>query len=238
MLFWEAFQWNKRFRSFIVDTNRAHDFIVLTIFYAMDQRHDPSKHGLVRMCIFVLQSLSTEPNFGRSLNKMFEAHDSLPASIREPNFYGTYADYLIASVHNLITTGKGKLDTIYPALIAILNNIAAYVQNLSQTSSVKLMQIFYIFSAPKRMFSDKSNHLLLHSLLEVFNAILEHQGDSKVPYIDIVTKANSNRKSKLRSRHLPIAATVSDFARYDFGQQRNTGVQVKRKPGKRKAFTG
>ena len=95
MLFWEALQCNKRFRSFIIDTDRAHDFTVLVLFYAMDQRNDPTKQGLIRMCIFVLQTMSVEPNFGKSLNKTFEGQESLPASIRVPNFHGTYADYLI-----------------------------------------------------------------------------------------------------------------------------------------------
>ena len=95
MLFWEALQCNKRFRSFIIDTDRAHDFVVLVLYYAIDQRNDPSKQGLVRMCIFVLQALSVEPQFGKSLNKTFEGQESLPASIRIPNFHGTYADYVI-----------------------------------------------------------------------------------------------------------------------------------------------
>lgn len=95
MLFWEALQCNKRFRSFIIDTDRAHDFVVLVLYYAIDQRNDPSKQGLVRMCIFVLQTLSVEPQFGKSLNKTFEGQESLPASIRIPNFHGAYADYVI-----------------------------------------------------------------------------------------------------------------------------------------------
>ena len=95
MLFWEALQCNKRFRSFIIDTDRAHDFVVLVLYYAIDQRNDPTKQGLVRMCIFVLQTLSVEPQFGKSLNKTFEGQESLPPSIRIPNFHGTYADYLI-----------------------------------------------------------------------------------------------------------------------------------------------
>jgi len=95
MLFWEALQCNKRFRSFIIDTDRAHDFVVLVLYYAIDQRNDPSRQGLVRMCIFVFQTLSVEPQFGRSLNKKFEGQDSLPPSIRIPNFHGTYADYVI-----------------------------------------------------------------------------------------------------------------------------------------------
>lgn len=95
MLFWEALQCNKRFRSFIIDTERAHDFTVLVLFYALDSLSDPSKQGLIRMCIFILQTMSVEPQFGKSLNKRFEGQDTLPPSIRIQNFHGTYADYLI-----------------------------------------------------------------------------------------------------------------------------------------------
>jgi hypothetical protein len=95
MLFWELLQWNKRFRSFIIDTDRAHDFIVLILFYIIDQKHDPSKQGLIRMCIFVLQSMSVEPNFGKRLNKNFARQETLPAVMRFSEFHGTYADYLL-----------------------------------------------------------------------------------------------------------------------------------------------
>jgi hypothetical protein len=95
MFFWEALQCNKRFRSFIINTERAHDFTVLVLFYALDQRNDPSKQGLIRMCIFILQTMSVEPNYGKSLNQRFKGQETLPQSIRIPNFHGTYADYLI-----------------------------------------------------------------------------------------------------------------------------------------------
>lgn len=95
MLFWETLQCNKRFRSFIIDTDRGHDFVVLILFYALEYRTDTSKQGVVRMCVFVLQTLSTEPNFGRGLNKRFEGQDSLPTSVRIENFDGTYADFII-----------------------------------------------------------------------------------------------------------------------------------------------
>ncbi|OCL11038.1 hypothetical protein AOQ84DRAFT_387108 [Glonium stellatum] len=175
MLFWEALQCNKRFRSFIIDTDRAHDFVVLVLFYAIDQRNDPTKQGLIRMCIFVLQTLSVEPNFGKSLNKTFERQESLPASIRIPNFHGTYADYLITSIFTLLTTSKGKLDAIYPALLAIINNIAAYIENLGRATSSKLLQLFASMSSPSFLFANEGNHILLQSLLEALNAIVEHQ---------------------------------------------------------------
>lgn len=95
MLFWEALQCNKRFRSFIIDTDRSHDFVICMLFYALENKSDASKQGLVRMCIFVLQTMSVESNFGKSLNKRFEGQETLPLGIRIPNFHGTHADYLI-----------------------------------------------------------------------------------------------------------------------------------------------
>jgi hypothetical protein len=95
ILFWEMSQCNKRFRSFIIDTGRSHDFLVLILFYAIEHKLDASKQGVVRMCVFLLQTLSVEPNFGKNLNKKFEAQETLPLSIRLQNFNGTYADFLI-----------------------------------------------------------------------------------------------------------------------------------------------
>ena len=114
MLFWETIQCNKRFRSFIVDTDRGHDFIVLILFYALEYRTDPTKQGIVRMCVFVLQTLSTEENFGTGLNKRFEGQDSLPVTIKIENFNGTYADFLIC------------VSTITAAKVLSTNNNSQY----------------------------------------------------------------------------------------------------------------
>lgn len=101
MLFWEITQCNKRFRSFIIDTERSHDFVILILFYAQEHKLDNAKQGLVRMCVFLLQTLSVEPNFGPGLNKKFEVQDTLPPSIRLLNFDGTYADHLIQVRHRV-----------------------------------------------------------------------------------------------------------------------------------------
>lgn len=95
MLFWEIIQCNKRFRSFIIDTDRSHDFVVLILFYSLEYKLDATKQGVVRMCAFILQTLSVEPVFGKSLNKRFEAQETLPPSVRIPMFNGSYADFLI-----------------------------------------------------------------------------------------------------------------------------------------------
>lgn len=95
ILFWEALQCNKRFRSFIIDSSRSHDFAILCIFYAIEYKSDASKQGVVRMCIFILQTMSVERNFGKSLNMKFDAQETLPQNIRIPGFKGTYGDYLV-----------------------------------------------------------------------------------------------------------------------------------------------
>lgn len=113
MLFWEVLQCNKRFRSFIIDSNRAHDFVILCLFYAIEHKTDPSKQGVVRMCVFVLQTMSVEPSFGKNLNKKFEGQDTLPASIRLNNFRGSYADFLIIVSHPRPLSGSRLTEAVH-----------------------------------------------------------------------------------------------------------------------------
>ncbi|GAW12676.1 hypothetical protein ANO14919_020460 [Xylariales sp. No.14919] len=198
MLFWEVTQCNKRFRSYMIDTQRAHDFVILILFYATEYKLDASKQGVVRMCAFLLQTLSVEKNFGVNLNKHFGAQDTLPAVIRIPNFQGTYADFLIQSIHNLITRSQGKLSAIYPALLAVVNNISAYLEGISSTTSSKLIQLFNSMSSPSFLLANDSNHALLSSLLGSLNAIIEHQYEKNPNLIYLILR-NRKRFEALRS---------------------------------------
>ena len=189
MLFWEALQCNKRFRAFIIESKRAHDFVVLMLFYALEHKTEPSMQGIVRMCVFVLQTMSVEPAFGENLNHKFEAQDTLPPSIRLSNFRGSYGDFLIVSIHTLITGSKGKLDAIYPALLAIINNIAPYLKNLSISTCSKLMQLLASMSAPSFLLANESNHTLLQSLLESISAIVEHRYTSNANLIYAILRS-------------------------------------------------
>ncbi|RJE23776.1 hypothetical protein PHISCL_03861, partial [Aspergillus sclerotialis] len=220
ILFWEALQSNKRFRSFIIDSNRSHDFIILCIFYAIEYRNDPAKQGVVRMCIFILQTMSVEPNFGKSLNMKFEAQDTLPQTIRVPGFRGSYADYLITSIHTLMTTSKGNLNAVYPALLAIINNISAYIQHMSPSGCSKLLQLFSSMAAPSFLLANETNHLLLSSVLDSINTILEHQF-TKNPFLVYAVLKARKRFEALRAFTL------------ESGQQ-----EIERQNEKRKAERG
>ena len=82
-------------------------------------------------------------------------------------------------IYTLLTTSKGKLDAIYPALLAIIQNIAPHVQNLGRAPSSKLLQLFASMSSPSFLFANETNHTLLQSLLEALNATIEHQYQRK-----------------------------------------------------------
>ncbi|KAF3770686.1 hypothetical protein M406DRAFT_285421 [Cryphonectria parasitica EP155] len=198
MLFWEITQCNKRFRSFIVDTERAHDFVVLILFYALENKNDASKQGVVRMCAFLLQTLSVEKSFGVNLNKNFEAQETLPPVVRIQGFRGTYADFLIQSIYNLITTSNGKLTAIYPALLAVINNIAYYLEGLSTATSTKLMQLFNSMSSPSFLLVNETNHSLLRALLESMNSVLEHQYKKNPIFVTTIMR-NRKRFEALRN---------------------------------------
>lgn len=188
MLFWETIQCNKRFRSFVVDTERGHDFVILILYYAIENRLDPTKQGIVRMCIFVLQTLSVEPSFGSRLNQPFKNQETLPSVMRIDHWNGSYGDFLIVSTHTLITGSKGKLDSSYPALLAIINNVAAYLEKINPLSSLKLMQLYASMSSPSFLLAQETNHALLTSLLDSFNAIIEHKYSENTRFLMAVLK--------------------------------------------------
>jgi hypothetical protein len=153
--------------------------VILILFYILEYKLDPAKQGVVKMCAFLLQTLSVEQNFGASLNKTFEAQETLPTTIRIQGFNGSYADFLVQSIYSIIATSQGKLTTIYPALLAVIANISGYLTNISSTTTSKLLQLFSSMSSPSFLLANDSNHELLQALLESMNAIIEHQYLSK-----------------------------------------------------------
>lgn len=210
MLFWETIQCNKRFRCFLIDTERFHDFVVLTLFYASEYKNDQSKQGIVRMCVFLLQTLSVEPNFGPLLNKRFEGQESLPTCMRIIGFSGTYTDFLLHSIYNLITTSQGNLASIYPALLAVISNIAPSVEKLSAASSQRLMHLLGRMSSPSFLLANDTNHNLLCSLLDSINTIVEHKYKQNLYLIATILK---NRKRIENLRNFTLEAGLEEMER-------------------------
>lgn len=231
LLFWESLQQNRRFRSFLIETDRALDFLVVLLFYALEHKTNPAQIGLVRMCVFILQPLSAEAKFAKALNKTFEGQASLPASMRIPSFSGSYVDFLIISIYGLIATSKGQLVSLYAALFMILSNIAPYAKNLSVVASTKLIQLFSSISQPSFLFANDSNFRLLQYFLEVLNGVIEHNFSDNSHLIYAILRSHK-RFEHLQELTLSVGiATIRKLkeAKAERKQQQESARLVKEK---------
>ena len=78
-------------------------------------------------------------------------------------------------IQGLLTSSNRALESLHPALLAIVSNIAPHVQGLQRATSSMLLNMFVSLSQPLFLLANETNHLLLSSLLDAINAILEHQ---------------------------------------------------------------
>ncbi|KAL4745148.1 high-temperature-induced dauer-formation protein-domain-containing protein [Aspergillus terricola var. indicus] len=86
-----------------------------------------------------------------------------------------HAGMLAISVHTLITTRKGNLTTVYTALLAIINDNAAYAGHLTTGACSKGLRLFTSMSEPSFLLANGLTHALLASVLKSVNAVLEHK---------------------------------------------------------------
>ena len=75
----------------------------------------------------------------------------------------------------MLTGPSRGLESLHPALLAIINNIAPYVQDLQRATSSMLLNAFVSMSQPSFLLANETNYVLLFSLLDAMNALLEHQ---------------------------------------------------------------
>ncbi|KAK9474122.1 high-temperature-induced dauer-formation protein-domain-containing protein [Dipodascopsis tothii] len=189
VLFWELVNHNKRFRAYLISGDRVHDFVVLLLYHALENRFDPARVGVVRMALYVLQTFSADAEFCVRLNRPFDNQGLLPAALRFPGFAGSYADYMLLSVCKLITTSKGRLRAFYPTLLDIVYNLAPHVMDVSPQTCTKLMHLFTALASPSFLFANETNHMLLERLLEAFNIMLEHNFQTNAYLVYAIMKA-------------------------------------------------
>lgn len=87
------------------------------------------------MCASMLQTLSKDKAFGYTLNRAFEGHASLPASVRIHNFHGTYGDYLICVCE---PTCNVVAAILIPILDLVLSRASFYMRVLHTHRSMVL----------------------------------------------------------------------------------------------------
>ncbi|ESK85891.1 hypothetical protein Moror_2314 [Moniliophthora roreri MCA 2997] len=169
ILFWKMIELNKKFRAYVLESEKAMDLVAFFLCYNLEIKDKPQQHGLCRALSYIMQTLSAEPAFGSRLSDPIKAQ--IPAKWATP---GGAADFLINSIYSVVATTSGTLNSLYPALIITLSNCAPYFKRLSVTSSTRLIQLFTSFSNPMFLLSDEGHPRLLFFMLEVFNSIILH----------------------------------------------------------------
>ncbi|KAJ8078530.1 hypothetical protein PM082_012813 [Marasmius tenuissimus] len=169
IFFWKMIELNKKFRAYVLDSERAMDLIAYLLCYNLEIKDKPQQHGLCRALSYIVQTLSAEPAFGSKLSSPIKAN--IPAKWAVP---GSAADFLICSIYSIVATTSGALNSLYPAFIIALSNCAPHFKNLGVTSSTRLVQLFTSFSNPSFLLSDEGHPRLLFFMLEVFNGVVLH----------------------------------------------------------------
>src|SRR5262245_51895593 len=114
-----------------------------------EARSDRTRIGLMYSCVFILLRLSGERDFCVALNRDYTIR--LPLDV--PRFEGTYADLLIVVAHKVIMSSPDHLDALLHIILTALCNVSPYITRLDLISSVKLLNLFELFSAPKFLYA-------------------------------------------------------------------------------------
>ncbi|KAG5652956.1 hypothetical protein H0H81_002964 [Sphagnurus paluster] len=167
IFFWKAIELNKKFRTYVLQSERLMDVVAYLLCYTLEIKDKPQQHGFCRALSYIIQTLSAEPGFGQKLTKPVKPQ--LPAKW---NAVGTAADFMINAVYAIVATTSGTLNSLYPALLIALANSAPYFKDLTVIASTRLVQLFKSFSNPLFLLADEADRNIR---LEVFNSVILHR---------------------------------------------------------------
>ena len=74
-------------------------------------------------------------------------------------------------------TCEGKFESIYPALLTIIRNIAPYQRNLARATSTKMQDIFTRMARAEFLLKNENASILIPEYLDAINSILENYYD-------------------------------------------------------------
>ena len=179
-VFWQLIQ---LCRPFLSHTLRREEFVELiypVLHYVYQGRKDSAQLGRVHLGVFFLLYLSGEREFSIALNRPFNK----PLVIDIPKFWnGTYADYLVLVLIQMIVDGQRRLDSLWECLLTVLSNVSPYIKTLTMVTSTRLLKLFVTLSKRSWLLSREKNHRYVFFLLETFNNILQYQFEGNTPLV-------------------------------------------------------
>ncbi|EED92769.1 predicted protein [Thalassiosira pseudonana CCMP1335] len=191
ILLWKTLEENPLFLDFILTRCDVCELVVPLCYLMYSARKQPAQVGLVHICTFILLKLSGERSFGVSLNRPFRT--KLPCDL--PLFSGSHADLVCITLHKIIVNGSYRLVPLYSCFLTVICNYSPYWRSMSLVSSVKLVNLFELFSSPKFLYSGEKAYRHLALLLEIFNNIIQYQynGNQHLVYAIVRRKDSFGR---------------------------------------------
>ncbi|KAL7550976.1 hypothetical protein ACHAWF_014186 [Thalassiosira exigua] len=191
ILLWKALEENPLFLDFVLTRCDVCELVVPICYLMYVSRRDDAQVGLIHICTFVLLKLSGERSFGVGLNRPFRT--KLPCDL--PLFSGSHADLVSITLHKIIVNGSYRLVPLYSCFLTIVCNFSPYWRSMSLVASVKLVNLFELFSSPKFLYSGEKAYRHLALLLEIFNNIIQYQyiGNQHLVYAIVRRKDSFGR---------------------------------------------
>jgi len=229
VLLWKCLEEIPKFMPYILRHCDVTEILVPVCYFMLEGRRDPSKVGLMYLCTFTLLKLSGERNFGVSLNKPY----SLRLPVDVPLFSGNHTDLLVIVLHKMIVSGLEKLSALYNCFLTIICNVSPYCKALSTVASVKLVNLFQLFTSPRFLYANEGNHVYVAMLLETLNNIVQYQYEGNVNIVYAIVR----RKEIFESlAALTLPAAISGAA--ELAAKRQARAEEKGKEANGKAGGG
>ncbi|KGB74694.2 hypothetical protein CNBG_0532 [Cryptococcus deuterogattii R265] len=169
ILLWRLVDLNKRFKAHLLEqSGKTVDLVVYILVTCLELKDDPAQNGLLRLLSYLLQTLSANEPFGKSLNQTIRM--AIPARW---GVIGSAVDFMIVSIYSIATTPG--LNPLFPALTISIANISPYITHIGVQASARLLGLFKAFSAPNFLLGDEGHPRLVYYLLETFNSVLYYQ---------------------------------------------------------------
>jgi len=199
LLLWRFLSLNRRFAETLLDAPEVADVVLSLCYFILSWCDDDAKHSWVHLNVLCLLILSAEQGFGSTVNEV--CPHILPLTGRHSgSCKGTIADLLVACCYELIRQGKDRLESMLPAALAVLANIAPHVKTFSDEAASQLIEIVDELGDPSYLFAAENRPELLIAALDVISSSLLYQHTANLPLEVAIFRAAK------RLRALPFAA--------------------------------
>jgi len=210
LLLWACLSYNPDFVTALIGSADLPELVLSLGYLILCWVHDPSSLSMVHLTLLCLLRLSTEADFGGCANQ--PCPRALPGRrpLAAEASSGHLGDLLVGCAAAVVLAPPSTaLTTIYPAALAILNNIAPHVKQWSASSASSLLAMLSSLAAPATLFATPAAPEPMLALLEALSTSLQYTHASNTTLLHRVLL----HAPLLRA--LPTACPPADFAGAD-----------------------